>query len=74
MEQGQAPRREICEARSVCGRAIHAWCRLVSVADGEISERGQADAARFLLAHQTPASIVAAAPASSEACDVAQRT
>src|SRR3989440_6735939 len=36
---------------------VDAWCRLISVADGEMSQDGQS-AAKLLLSHQTPASIV----------------
>jgi DNA-binding MarR family transcriptional regulator len=37
--------------------SINAWCQLISVSDGETSRNGDG-AARLLLAHQTPASIV----------------
>jgi hypothetical protein len=44
---------------------VRAWCRLISVADGEVSQDGRG-AARLLLSHQTPASIVPPAPQSQE--------
>jgi DNA-binding transcriptional ArsR family regulator len=40
--------------------AVNAWCRLVSVADGETALEGGVQAAQVLLAHQTPALLVPA--------------
>ncbi len=40
---------------------VKAWCKLVSVADGETSQDGQA-AAALLLSHQTPVDLVPTSP------------
>lgn len=45
---------------------VDAWCHLTSVADGETSTDGQS-AARLLLTHQTPASVVPSTPDEGEA-------
>lgn len=37
---------------------VSAWCKLISVADGEAAREGGLDAARLLLDHQTPAALV----------------
>jgi DNA-binding MarR family transcriptional regulator len=37
---------------------VNAWCRLVSVADGEAAREGGLEAARLLLSHQTPTALV----------------
>ena len=51
---------------------VSAWCQLVSVTTGETSADGRS-AARLLLASQTPASMVPAAPTTSgQAADQAQ--
>jgi len=41
---------------------VNAWCRLISVADGETTQDGGLQAARLLLAHQTPAAVVPVLP------------
>jgi DNA-binding transcriptional ArsR family regulator len=52
---------------------VNAWCQLISVTDGEISTDGRS-AARLLLAHQTPVSIVPAIPSHNDQARADERT